>query len=325
MPSSGIEVSPQLNQQWNTLRKDGSTNYILMGIQNMESFVINQSGNSSDPCNAAQQFLTKEPAYILIRATDEKFYIVFFVPLGCRNAPKMVYSSSLNALKSGLGTDYLVSEVYITEINELVQLTLERSTHTIDRVAMMTQQEQLQFDAAYSTVGTLETESKMTSDLPVKVSTAAQEAIDAVKNKQAKTVALTLNTDTEELEVLTKGNQTPEQLQTELTLKTPSFIFFNYNSIDPNTQDENTTGFFVYYCPQGAPIKSKMFHSSAKAVVIKLFESHGLPRKAGFEADSVTDINTEAIMKTIYPPSQQSTRVAKPLPPHLRRKQQQQQ
>lgn len=322
MPSSGIEVNAELQQKWNALRLDTNVNYIIINIENMEKFSLVTSGSSSDPTQTAQGLIQdKEPAYILIRANPEKFYIVFYVPLGSKNALKMVYSSSLNALKSGLGTDYLVSEIYITAKNELNPKSLENSTAIIDRTILMTQQEQLQQDAAYSTVGNFETEAKISADLPIKTSQAAQNAINELKSGAISTVAFTLNTTTEELEVFVKGNLTPEQVQAQMQPKTPSFIYFKYNHTNPNTSSPATIGFFIYYCPTSAPVKSKMFHSSAKAVVIKVLESNGLPKESGFEADSPTEVNTEHLMKTIYPPSQQVTRVAKPVPPHLRRKQ----
>lgn len=324
MPSSGIEVSPELIQEWTVLREnEKEINYILLTIENLEKFVIIKSGSAADPAAAARELLQdKEPCYILIRASPQKFYIVFYVPLTSKNALKMVFSSSLNALKSGLGTDFIISENYITAKPELTQNLLTKSTEPVDKIAAMTINEQLYMDAAYSRIGAFETESKIAADLPVKVSPDCSNTLNALKSGQISSAVFTLNTSTEELEVISQGNDTPEQLQAKLDTKTPAFIFFNYPYTNPETQTTTKVGFFIYYCPIAAPIKSKMFHSSAKSPVIKVLEAYEMKKEHGFEADQASELTTEHINNVINPPSAVVTRVAKPLPPHLRRKQQ---
>jgi twinfilin-like protein len=324
MPDSGIEISPEVSQKWNALREDLSINFIQFGIADLSRFEIVASGSSTSPIEHAQSLLDAEPSYILVRSQHQpqKFFIASYVPQNAKVRFKMIYSSSFNSLKHGLGTDYLQAELFITEKGELTKEALDKTTHVVNKVQLMTQQEQLQHDANYSHVGSLETHSKIGVDVPIQTNPAADSAIEQLKHQKVSMVVFNLDPTTELLGVTYQGNDNFDAIQSKLEPKAPAFIYSQYKNTNPESQQQETTGVFIYYCPQSAPVKSKMFHSSAKAVVVKLLDLHGLPKQFGFEAAEASEVSDEHVLKTIYPPSQQVTRVAKPLPPHLRRKQQ---
>lgn len=323
MPGSGITLSSDLTQKWNSLRSDVSVTYVKFVIVDDERFDIAESSTTEDPITAARNGLAeKEPSYAVVRSKEDntKFHILFYVPLNSRVAKKMIYSSSLSALKLGLGTDYLISELYLTEAKECTPEAIANSTKSIEKYNLLTQQEQLQHASAYSSVGTLETHSKISVDLPVKVSNDAQNALNQLQSGAISTVLFGLHIETEVLEVLEQGNLSLDEVQQKLTPTQPAYIFSRFSHQHPETQETVVNNIFIYYCPNKAPLKQKMFFSSAKSIVVKILEQHNLAKESGYEANEPTEISIEEALKTIYPPTTERKKFSKPLPPNRRRK-----
>lgn len=327
MPVSGITLTPEVLTQWNGLRLNTNVNHVQIGVVN-EQFTILTSGAESNPEQLQQLLAPADATYLLIRIAPsaEKFFIVFYVPLKCKVANKMIYSSSLNGLKNGLGTDYLQAELYITEQKELTQTLLSRALEKVDNTKAMTYTELLAIESAKASIG-LATSARVSVDLLVRTTQKSQDAFAQLQSGAINTAIFTVCPDTQDLDVTHTGNYTAmNQIQAQLNDTQPVFVFMKYNHQNPTTQEQASKNIFVYYCPNKAHVKLKMIYSSAKAELLKLLNSvEILQRDFGYEASEAHEVNDDNTMKTIYPPSQKIERVAKPMAPHLRRKQQQQQ
>eukprot|EP00461_Guttulinopsis_vulgaris_P001438 UN01438 len=189
----------------------------------------------------------------------------------------------------------------------------------------MTYTELLAEDSKKATIG-LETQSRVSVDLLVTMTPSASTAFEKLQSGAANTVFFTVNADNQDLEVIQTGTyQNMAQVQTLLTETQPCFIYMKYTHTNPETNESATKNILIYYCPNKAPVKLKMIYSSAKSELLKLLNAiPALARDYGFEASETQEVSDDNTMKTIYPPSQQIVRVAKPVAPHLRRKQQQQ-
>lgn len=149
MHSTGITASRELVQQWSSLKSNNKVPFVQFGITK-ETFVINESGtadSTSDPqtnfAAAAASLQPKVPAYIPVRVTDEKWALVFYMPILASVQNKLVYAASLSGLKAGLGTDCFLGDYYISEPKECSYEEYKKSQQKIDKTELMNVDEAL--------------------------------------------------------------------------------------------------------------------------------------------------------------------------------------
>jgi len=316
MSLSGIVVNHDTTKQFHTLRGDSSVSHVKINI-NDETFQIVSVGKSTDNplAAAAAELEPKKPAYILVRTpkSQEKFYVVFYVPMNARVHDKMIYSSSLNSLKLGLGSDNLAGDFYINDAAECNEAELYKSVHTVSRADAMTFGERLALDSHIEVATNMATEAKVVADLPVQVHASVHSALAGFKDSTVNAILFKLNPDTEELEIDTKGTFDIDAISTQLGSE-PRFILAHFTATDGATGATQAVNCFVYYCPEQAKIKTRMFYSATKSVVMKMLDNSGIPRQVNFEASEPADVTNEVVNDSVFPKKAERVVQSKPKP-----------
>ena len=147
-----------------------------------------------------------------------KWLLIFFMPEGCTVRDRMVYAASAAALKDGLGQGNFEAATY--------SMSHPREACAADYAAVsrsMSQDELLTLDEKAALDGEMQSALAMSSTrqraivgLPIKASDEALEALANVQRGEPNTVILSLNADTEVLQVQQAGNFTFEQIQSKL-------------------------------------------------------------------------------------------------------------
>ena len=167
------------------------------------------SESAHDPCFIVARGVSKEAA---------KWLLIFFMPEGCTVRDRMVYAASAAALKDGLGQGNFEAATY--------SMSHPREACAADYAAVsrsMSQDELLTLDEKAALDGEMQSALAMSSTrqraivgLPIKASDEALEALANVQRGEPNTVILSLNADTEVLQVQQAGNFTFEQIQSKL-------------------------------------------------------------------------------------------------------------
>jgi hypothetical protein len=267
---------------------------------------------------AAEAIQPKEPCYLLIRNTADggdptKFVFVYCVPSNSRVHDKMLYSSTLNTVKLALNAVFFSAELHVESAAECAAARL--SAHTHSRKEMMTVNELLAHESAYESAQGIATEAKVSVDLPVKVSTDVLPAIAALKDGSVAAVVFTLNAETETLELVSKGPETIDQTAATFTREAPRYCVFNHAHTNPNTGAAETAVVFVYYCPDKARPRLKMFFSAAKSLVVRVVEEQGVTIRKSFEATEASEVSGANALTYLYPAAVEKKVINKPKPP----------
>ncbi len=152
----------------------------------------------------------------------------------------------------------------------------------------MTRDEILSHEAAYDSHATLDTEAKVSVDLPIKVGDGVTAAVDAVRSGKSASVIFRLNTETETLEVNKQGSWNVDSIGSSLPDDEPSYSLLSLGG-------NNDKAVFLYYCPIKAKPRQRMFYSAAKSLVIKVVEQGKFEKIFNLEASDLSSISTSAL------------------------------
>jgi len=309
MHTSGIHVSESLKHEFADARIDPNCLYLTFNIKN-DAFekighgVRHHSGSGEADFAEIQKALKDDkPAYVVARAPNnvEKWILIFFMPEGSTVRDRMVYASSLNLLKDGLGTSYFLSAGFnISKKEECTLKEYEENKKETNEHEILTSDELMKMEsetASHLAMGNVKVSAIM--DLPIKSSEDTLAAIQSVGNKSVSTVILYLDQQTELLLSEKKGNFNFDQITSFLSTSEPRFVLQSF----PHEQDGKPVHAFVfiYYCPEDCKPRLKMMYSSSKAFVIKLCDKCGVQITKNIELSEMKEINEGSVMDELYP------------------------
>jgi len=254
----------------------------------------------------------RKPCYILMKASQEgKWVLIMYVPELAYVRDKMVFASSMSALKEGLGTSIFLNDFSISTPKEC---TLEEFNHGNQEIAekdVMTIQEQLKHDAQNESALSMG-EAKVSAmiDIPIKVSDEATQSMDKLLKGSVDSVLYRMNPDSEVLEVDTSGNLKIEAITAKFPKNEPRFVIHNF-AHDRDGQKAKSFVFF-YFCPDVAKPKLKMMYSSCKGIVIKLALNSGIELKKNLEASEPNEITPAVVLTELYPKKDEKVAFKKP-------------
>jgi len=247
-----------------------------------------------------------------MRAPQEsKWIMILYVPEVALVRDKMVFASSVSALKDGLGSSHFVTDFSISTTKEC---TYEEYQHGIKEIAekdVMTIQEQLKHDAQNESVLSMG-ESKVSAmiDIPIKVSDEANQSMDKLVRGTVDTVIYRMNPDTEVLEVDTSGNLKIEGITAKFPKAEPRFVIHNFAH---EYEGHKVKSFvFFYFCPNVAKPRLKMMYSSCKSIVIKLALGSNIDLKKNLEASEPDELTPTVVLTELYPKKDEKVAFKKP-------------
>jgi len=273
-----------------------------------------KTGKGLDFAAAAGVLKNAEPCYVVLRANDpSKWMLMLFVPENSPVRSKMLHASSAGALKEDLGNNKFIPDYHITKISECssddyVHATKESQDHDI-----MTYDEILAKEAsldAHMAIG--DVKAAVIAELPVQSADATLEAIQAIVAGGITTAVLLLNAETEVLECSFKGRMSFDEAAAKLPPKEPRFILSRFPHKNADTGEAEVKNVFIYFCPEGARPRGKMFYSTSKSVVIKLAATHGFETHKSIEVSDAKEICDAGVLDELYPKKAEKKEFAKP-------------
>jgi hypothetical protein len=309
MAKSGIEASDSLRRElievqekklaWVKVQIDeGSTSF--------KKISEGASKGSEDADWAAIKGVLdeKEPSYVFFQAPrlEGKWVVVFHCPDSSRVKAKMLYASSINAVKAGFGLEKLTKPdtFRISKASECSAKDYLAHTKEVDEEDILTDEERLSSAAAQdSAMSTGGSRVSAVMGVPVKIKDEASDALVKVRDGNVTTVILRLNPETEVLEAVTSGDISLEDVSSQMNKTEPRYIVHNYKHEREDKQVDSIV--FFYYCPDGAKPKLKMFYSSCKAMIIKICENLSIEVKKSLESSEPSEINAQLVLDELYP------------------------
>jgi len=320
MHGSGVEVGEALKQQFIQAQQTDDVGFLKIQIVD-EAFKTTTQGARSDSraeafAEMAKVLNDREPCYLITRAEEKgRWQLVFFMPDECSVRDRMVYASSTNALKIGLGAPHFVMDYTIRTRQECTQQAYEDSRKEHNEEELMTMDERMAKEAAYESHMSRSTApSKMSgmNDLPMKVSASVEPALEQIQVLGGATsmVIFNLEQSSEELQVAKSTQIDWKELVAELPAREPRYALLRY---EHQHEDNAATSYvFVYYCPDSAAPKLKMFYSSCKSMVVKLCGVHVSKQ---IEISAPNEISEQVVLDELYPKAVASKAFAKPSRP----------
>jgi len=314
-----VSVSPALSNQFGELLRNGGARILKVIIENEQTLTpvttVAGTGNWEKDFDLTKQLLdTKVPCYLLFR-TDEKnaqglyqFYILRHVPDNAPVRAKMLSSSTISTLKSTLGSNYFVDDIFGTSADDFSAKGFADYLKHKNASAPLSAMEELTAEEIERGVfaGGAGTSSAYAHGVAFPVDDAVLNALDSLKNGQCNYVQVGVNVDSERIIHIESDTITIDDCKSKIPLNEPRFHFFNW---EHEHEGENVSSIiFCYSCVLtgakgqiSAPVKQRMLYSTSKANVVSVAESRGLQIASRLEVNSVDEFSAAEILPVLHP------------------------
>lgn len=313
MHGSGIAVDDALRSAFRAFEENDSQLGLTVKIVD-DNFVaagtLSKAGTMEQDFQAIQDSLVaKTPVYVIMRvANQKKFLPVFYVPDNSPVRQKMVYASSTAALKSGLGGEKFAVDWSVSTKDECTAAGYEHDmadhTHLVK-----SGDERMNAETAYE-CSTMLGDSQVSAivGVPIKIADPALEAIKAIRDSKRKTAVLILDPATEILSV----ESVSDASVAEFAFPEREPRYYVHMMAHEHKGEAKNRIIFVYYCPNKAAPKLKMFYSTVKAHLLKVFASLDINDAYNYECDSPDECTEQTLLDELYPPEVKSKAFKKP-------------
>lgn len=311
MHQSGITVSESLKAAIRSAEEDPDVYSIKIEIKD-DSFVeagrLNAKGGDEENFQQVQDSLeNKVPCYVLTKAIKGKWMVVFYVPDNSPVRMKMIYASSTGALKSDVGLSKFVDDFSVSSADECTYAEYVKST-SVQREVVMSPDEKMNKETSYEAAHMVsDHKSRAIVGIPIEIEDGVIAALKDLTAGNLTCVELKL-TEKEVLVSISPDNRTLADL--DFPKSEPRYFVLNHK----HTRDgeEKARLLFIYYCPGKAVPKLKMFYSTVKANMVKLFANMEIEGYLNFECDSAEECTEPLIMEQLYPVVEEKKTFKKP-------------
>jgi twinfilin-like protein len=322
MHRSGIKVDDDLKKEFASAQQDPKVLYVEIGL-NGESFKKRATVNGAVDAKSwdvmAKALKPQTPTYLVTRAGGQgnKWLLIFYVPEDSIVREKMVYASSVSALKEGLGSNLFVqSDFSISSVKECTSEGFTSAMKVFSKEEIMTSSESAKQDAKdQSSKEASEAKQQAMADIPLAVADDAMKELHKLKDGKVDLVVLHIDNKTEVLhhKVSAQKITLEEIAKNHLPEKEPRYLIYRYvHSFDDKAQ---TPIVFFYYCPDSATPRSKMTYSSMKQNVAKIAEKCGLELTKTVEFSESGELTPNSIQQELYPKTSEKKAFTKPRKP----------
>jgi len=258
--SSGIKCSVELEDAFAKARTEGKVRWIRVEIDfNKEPEILHNSkehplGDIHSDLEAAQlELKPKEPCYILFRKDSKnvveelgyEWFFISYVPDGSPVKSRMLYASSRDNLKKGLGYSYFTQELHASEKDEITAQTILNET----KVVKVLSESELQIQHE-TRLENQERGSSLTSGDNVSVkfplSQEASNKLNDLASGKINYVQLSLDIPKETIELADSQNiSSTSDLPSKVPPKLPSYHLFKWKHNHEGTDYDSVV--FIYF------------------------------------------------------------------------------
>lgn len=313
MHSSGILVTEELQKAFQA--NDEDPECLTMNIQIVDDAFTkisqaNKTSSQTDDWTAVTASMADStPAYVLMRTSTGKWMVILYIPDTSPVRMKMVYAASKASLKSGFGAAKFIADYPISTKSEATLEEYQKSTGCQKEV-VMSFEEKLKIETHYEAAHAMsDMQASTIVGIPIKIADNTMVALKGIQDGTVTTVELILDGTTEIL-----GSADPSTAsfaEFVFPAKEPRYFVTNYKH--EHEGEEKNKVVLVYYCPGNAPPKLKMFYSTCKANVIKIFANIGITSFTNLECDCAEECTEDLVRGEIYPKAAADTSFKKPV------------
>lgn len=318
---SGVEVKEELRRQFVDAQTNESVGFLKIQIDN-DAFKSVGSGPNAGSKLAnlaaiASVLEERKPCYVVTKTEDkDRWMLVFYVPDNSPVRDRMVYASSLAALKLGLGAPKFSGDYTIRDIKECSAASYEESKSKANTDDVLTFEEQMGMRSeGYVSRSTDTVKMSGMSDLPMKTSEDATTSIEQLRDGTQSTVVLSLDQASEVMGRVATGSMSIDEIVAQLPPREPRYVAFKFAHENPDTKEPANTLVFLYYCPDVANPRLKMFYSSCKSMAVKTCEKFGVTINKQLEISVPSELSESGLLEELYPKKVTSKAFAKPSKP----------
>ncbi|KAF9234031.1 actin depolymerizing protein [Melanogaster broomeanus] len=278
--TSGIGVSEELTQAFSAAVETKNVRFIKVAIEN-ESLVpltsVDVSGSLDDDLALLQDHLENNvPCYILARLDDppSEWLAISYVPEAAKVRDKMLYAATRNSLTKSFGSVFTDSLFAISKSDVTPDAYAAHKRHqAAPKPLSAREQEIADIKSAEREAGAIYEGSRArqnhlgNQEIGYKWAGEAEEAVRELRVGEGSRLVV-LQIDESEQIVLSKSLsiEDADTLSSSIPPSEPSYTLFAWqNSYSGNGRDI----VFIYSCPSGSLIKSRMVYSSGALIVFR--------------------------------------------------------
>jgi twinfilin-like protein len=319
--SSGVEVRDELKKQF-AEAATSDTGYIKMVIDS-ESFKQVASGRDTGTkmgnLSAIAPLLeARKPCYVATKTEEkDRWMLVFYIPDDSPVRDRMVYASSLASLKLGLGAAKFGQDFTIRDAKECSPTAYEESKKKVAEEDLLTMEERMGMRSeSYVSMSTDNVRMSGMSALPLKISDDVKTAVTAIAAAGTTTgVVLSLDPKSEVMGVVTSGALDVAAVVRNLPPNEPRYAIVRFPHAHPDTKEESSPIVFVYYCPDVAGPRLKMFYSSMKSMALQTAAALNVTPTKQLEISVPAELTSQFVLDELYPKKSTTKAFAKPAKP----------
>jgi twinfilin-like protein len=323
--SSGITVSEELLTAFADASRSTNTRFLQVQIQNetklekVKEVPVNAVDWEKDFDSTTSALADNEACYILYR-TEEKsssdsylFYLLCYVPDKAKVRDKMLYASSRANLKSGLGLNHFIDDIFGSTKNDFNNAGFAAWKKHQEASAPLTNEEiQHQEDLEQGVFkGGSGTSSAYVHGVAFPVDDDVLSALKSFSSGSINYIQIAIDPTNERIILSKTGSFSIGEVPTQFPAAEPRFHYYKWTH-DHEGSEVNSI-IYCYSCPS-SPVKLRMLYSTSKANVGSVAESNGVTADCKIEITNSNEFNENDLSVIIHPPKAQAKKITKPKP-----------
>jgi len=323
--SSGITVSEGLLDVFASVSREATSRFIQVQIQNETKLekvkeVPASAGWEKDFDLVSSVLTDNEACYILYR-TDEKqatdsylFYLLCYVPDKCKVRDKMVYASSRANLKSGLGGNNFIDDIFGSTKEDFNAKGFAAWKAHQEAAVPLTDLEQQHNEDVEAGVfkGGSGTSSAYVHGVAFPVNDDVIASLKSFSSGSINYVQIAIDPTNEKIILGLTGTFSLSEVPSHFPSNEPRFHFYRWTH--DNEGSEVNSIVYCYSCPS-SPVKLRMLYSTSKANVGSVAESNGITPDCRIEITNAPEFNENDLRVILHPPkAAEKKTITKPKP-----------
>eukprot|EP01012_Entosiphon_sulcatum_P040608 TRINITY_DN54296_c0_g1_i1.p1 TRINITY_DN54296_c0_g1~~TRINITY_DN54296_c0_g1_i1.p1 ORF type:complete len:333 (+),score=57.91 TRINITY_DN54296_c0_g1_i1:49-1047(+) len=309
MQQIDFPLTDQLREEFRNAVSSKSTRAVRVDISDEALVFVSATpatANIAEDCQAvAGQTVDNEATYFALQLPDDEGWtLLAFVPDSAKVKQRMLYASTTETLRKGLGVGTVTSTIHCSVKADLAWDSIKE---TLDgrkkatRSDVMTQRERERQQEAHAVVA----EGVQTSyvhGVAVGFNQEAQAAITGLVSGTVHAVILRMEDETIGVDLTIASHVQVEDLVQKVTTAEPRFVLFRFHHEHDGTSLSPVV--FAYICPGGCKVKHRMVYSTTKASVVHTSSALGLTIDKKLEFSDATDLTTAGLVSEFHPPTE---------------------
>eukprot|EP00010_Vexillifera_abyssalis_P002904 CAMPEP_0201552684 /NCGR_PEP_ID=MMETSP0173_2-20130828/16856_1 /ASSEMBLY_ACC=CAM_ASM_000268 /TAXON_ID=218659 /ORGANISM="Vexillifera sp., Strain DIVA3 564/2" /LENGTH=415 /DNA_ID=CAMNT_0047963201 /DNA_START=38 /DNA_END=1285 /DNA_ORIENTATION=- len=320
--SVAVKVSPTLRELFDKANKIAACRSIVVKIDeegNATNIADRRSSVSMQRDFGDLKGAVDPPCFVLFRlAGQQNWLLVSFVPDDCAVKERMLYASSKDGLLSALGHSYFSEQLQVTEESELTfdnyQSTCCASSASTDKpysanelihqkvLASEEAERQWRANQHRSAASSSTSQPGVSKNIGNDEMIGGYHAVQMPFSASAKQEVSKLSSSADFVELRIDAARSGTEavgsatsvgslqgFKSKLSTTEPRFYVFKNGS----------TAYFVYHCPEKAPINIRMVYATAKPSVRQQVEAQGVRIAKALETRDPSDISADSFRSAV--------------------------